>query len=519
MAKLKCPECDTKLAKAGSTAGGQQRYRCKICKTRHTKGSLDAINKKPDAPEFLGNDRNNELAEYYKTKKAEGKTARFVIASLTNNSRINSKFMDTLEGYCDINDAMLGIIPIHYKNISLFQDKTYIKTWSKRATPYMIDGIITVGRNVDIMADAKIQATAVNPLSGLGPIGGSRSTIYGHPQLAHECVPTPASMNAKRMWTTGSVNIGSYSRTKEGYKGKFHHTMSALVVESYKGDTWVRQLGCDTKGGFHDLGTYYCGDTTREASIDVLTPGDTHEMFQDPKVADTTYFAKDSICAMLKPKHIMFNDILDGYSGSHHHLNDALLQYEKHVKGTNNYRAELDSLVKFLESLEEGPQFHIVPSNHDQHLYKFLNRANVNEDHVNALFIAEMQYAMRKAINEDRDPSPLKLFLDEYCSLDINYLDVNKPYIINKVDHSQHGDQGPNGSRGSARGLAKASMKMTIGHTHSSRIEKGVFQSGASAKRMDYERGISQRTQAHVLQYENGKRTIVEIFNGRHRAP
>jgi len=44
------------------------------------------------------------------------------------------------------------------------------------------------------------------------------------------------------------------------------------------------------------------------------------------------------------------------------------------------------------------------------------------------------------------------------------------------TDVSQHGDVGTNGSRGSARGLARATYKMSIGHGHGARICQGVWQ-------------------------------------------
>ena len=36
-----------------------------------------------------------------------------------------------------------------------------------------------------LMADVPVQATAVNPLSGLDPIGKGSSTIFGHAQIAY----------------------------------------------------------------------------------------------------------------------------------------------------------------------------------------------------------------------------------------------------------------------------------------------------------------------------------------------
>ena len=66
--------------------------------------------------------------------------------------------------------------------------------------------------------------------------------------------------------------------------------------------------------------------------------------------------------------------------------------------------------------------------------------------------------------------------------------------------------------------MAKSTYKMVIGHSHSARISKGVYQTGTSTGRLDYEAGLSDHTNTHCVQYQNGKRTLIDIFDGKWRA-
>ena len=96
------------------------------------------------------------------------------------------------------------------------------------------------------------------------------------------------------------------------------------------------------------------------------------------------------------------------------------------------------------------------------------------------------------------------------------FLNRSEPYYIHDIDHSQHGDVGTNGSRGSARGMAKTPDRMTIGHSHGARICMGVYQVGTSTGKLEYERGLSDHSNTHCLQYKNGKRTLIDIIDNKY---
>ncbi len=105
--------------------------------------------------------------------------------------------------------------------------------------------------------------------------------------------------------------------------------------------------------------------------------------------------------------------------------------------------------------------------------------------------------------------------MDARSPANYDFLSPNKPFIVSGVDYSQHGHIGTNGSRGTATGLAKAANKMVIGHSHGAKIFKGVYQTGVSTDRLEYEKGMSNHTHTHCIQYPNGKRALIDIFNGK----
>jgi hypothetical protein len=59
---------------------------------------------------------------------------------------------------------------------------------------------------------------------------------------------------------------------------------------------------------------------------------------------------------------------------------------------------------------------------------------------------------------------------------------------------------------------------MSGGHSHGARIVKSVFQSGTSTViPLEYMRGLSEASNTHTLQYQNGKRTHIDIISGKWR--
>jgi len=507
MSRKKRPmHCGKKMQLNGKDERGNQRFKCSVCKTKSKKALL-----KESEPDIS--------TEYLQSLKEE-KSVKYVITAAQNNTKIHKGFVDNLKKYCAHHDAKLIVVPIHYKNISLFTaSDEYKKWWDRDIENYLVDNKLSLGGNVMIRPE-KISATAVNPLSGLEGIGASSWTIYGHTQQAMNPVATPGGKKPKRMYTTGACTIKNYSRTKDGAKAEFNHVIGALVVEVYKGHAFIRQLNAHSNGNFYDLDTHYTTEKIiPNQPIVALTTGDEHVKFMAPNVKVATYTGDESIVKTLKPKFIVRHDVLDGYAGSHHHWNNDLIQFKKFHQGNNDYRRELDEVVRHInDTTPKGSTNLIVPSNHNDHLNRWLREVDPKKDPTNALIAYELLYEQYKNVLSDKTTDPLEIYISKYLKCAYKFLDRNTPFLLNGIDYSQHGDVGTNGSRGSARALSKTTYKMVIGHTHSARIEKGVYQVGKSTARLEYERGLGDHTNTHCIQYANGKRSLIDIYGNDWKA-
>ena len=510
MKKPICHKCDHLMHNAGKAQSGNVRWKCSKCKTRTTRP--DEIRKGYD--EALVSDNCQKLRE-----RIKGGLNNFIITCATNNTVKHGKGLQALETYAKKIGAQIIVVPNHYKNKDKF---TAAQIFNKRFSPgleqYMIDQKVYLGGGIELRAEISIEAPAVNPLQGKHAIGGARSTIYGHPQLAMKPVGTPGGMQPKRMWATGCINRPDYSISDRGAKAEFHHTIGALLVEARGNRHWVRQLLIDSKGGFYDLDKRVDGDKITKAKPALaLVTGDEHELWMCPKVKKATY-GKGGIVDTLKPKYLVRHDVLDGYAGSHHHKNSPLTQFAKHHKGLGDYRKELDRVVKHLD--ETTPSYAtnlIVHSNHHDHLDKWLDSVSPNSDHLNALLICEMQKEQREAVLAGKDTHAFRLYVDPRVKAKTVFLSRNKAFMVGDVDVSQHSDVGVNGSRGSAAAFTRTVYKKTIGHGHGAHIEKGVWQAGTSTGRLEYERGYGTHCNTHIVHYANGKRATITINGNKWR--
>ena len=89
--------------------------------------------------------------------------------------------------------------------------------------------------------------------------------------------------------------------------------------------------------------------------------------------------------------------------------------------------------------------------------------------------------------------------------------------MVGGVDFSMHGDVGSGGARGSVLNLSKIGVKSVIGHAHSPQIIDGCYQVGVcSIIPLGYAKGSNAWLHTNCIQYENGKRTLINTINGKY---
>lgn len=492
--------------------------------------------------------QQDQLERYYDVLqqlelKEEGKVEtdnisgfrRYVITSAQNNTPVHEPFLKAINTYCEHNDAKLIVIPYRYKNpTSIWNNNNKNdEFWAAPLIPHLLDKMTRLSDNLVLMANVKIQPTATQPLSGFEGYTGSDSAIIGHPKIQLKTVPTMGNDIPKLLVSTGAITIPNYTDSKAGWKGAFHHSLAAIVVELDDDDIFhIRHIHCDQMTGeFYDLDKLYTAtEVIPDQRVEALVAGDVHAEFIDPDVEHATYTGRNSIANILKPKYFIFHDLTDFYARNHHHRGNDIIGVGKHRYGRNNVEAGLQQAADFIDRVSrDGTTNIVVKSNHDEAFDRWLREADIRGDWENAQFYYYMKYHQMKSINmNDTGFASMDPF-EFWCkhpdqasglkSLDkTKFLKRDESFNLCGVELGFHGDVGPNGARGNITAFSKMSMKMIIGHSHTPGIYESVVQVGVSSRlNLEYKRGPSSWLCSHAILYPNGKRTLINVINGKWR--
>lgn len=515
---LWCPHCGEKgrLVSDGSRfnhARGERekKWRCNSCE-RSTTVPLDYD---PKSNVF------NELS------RPLPKTNRYVITCAQNATRVHIKFLHTLEKYCSINDAALIIIPLRYKNPTSTwsnQAKSH-DWWATEIVQYLFTDRVDLAPNLVVLGDIRTQLTAEKPLTGFESITGTKWGILGHPKLQLQTIAAPQTRWPKLMTTTGAVTVGdNYIDSKAGKKGEFHHTLGACVVEVDGELCHVRQINALKNGSFIDLDKKYTTEGQEDAPpASALVMGDTHVQFCDQNVIQATFKNKDCIIKTLKPKTLVFHDVLDFYSQNHWDRSNPFIKYGKHVAGLDNVQQEVDLTCRFLnEMVPDGTRGVIVPSNHNEGLDRWIREHDWKTDPSHMEFYLETALAMIKSTRmEERGvvtEDPFQYWAKQKLLGDFILLNRDEDFSVHGIELGFHGDQGPNGAKGSAESFKRIGAKTVIGHFHRPQIEEGCYQVGTNSRlQLQYTTGPSAWLHSDCVIYANGKRSLINILDGRWR--
>ncbi|MDY7025180.1 MAG: hypothetical protein SVC26_02425 [Pseudomonadota bacterium] len=494
-----CPKCssDNIRETKDKAQSGKSRWKCRPCGHRTTSPL--------SAP--------NPLTQGAINKSSIKGVREFVITNAVCNASLHKGFY-SLKAFSEAKNAQLIVIPTVYN----WQRKEEVKLHDD-VTPYLLTKDLILNKNIMIKA-SNLRPTLANPLSGKAGIGGTRSCVFGHPQVAMEMIATPKSELPRMLHTTGACTNKYYSKTvhgqytNEGEKGALHHSIGGLYVKIKGNKFWTRELICSPDGSFIDLGEKWTPDGMEGADrVPCLVLGDVHAVFLDDKERKATI----EQIKRLKPEHIVIHDLHDNYADSHHHKNNYWLNYHKQVNQLDGLRAELQKAAEFVDEVAQYGKPVLVHSNHHDHLEQWFNRHRPNGDrpHIeNDALWSELHTIGRKHIDETgQTPNLFNLYLQKYCKNDFEVTSRNKPYMIAGVDVSQHGDKGANGGRGHS-GFIKSAFKMFLGHSHTPKIQKGAWWVGVLALNMGYALGLSSWFVTNGVINENGKRQLLHIIDG-----
>jgi hypothetical protein len=286
-------------------------------------------------------------------------------------------------------------------------------------------------------------------------------------------------------------------------------------VELLPNGSWfVRQLVASESGDFYDLDKHYTADgVTSGHAVAAVTLGDMHAPRHDTVALSTAH----AMLEVLQPQYVVLHDVLDFFSRSHWNIKDVHFMHKVQHAGTR-VQDEVQAAANLIQNLKRvlpRSTIKLAPSNHPYALYKWLQNPNGAKDFLNAMYWHHANLLFLRGLeNYDADldsPFLLRHLLNEHgAGLEINdVLGPKDSLVVQGVELGMHGHLGPNGARGSVQNL-NAVGKCTIGHVHAASIRDGVFSAGVTSKLdLDYNRGPSNWSHSHVVQYKNGKRCIV----------
>lgn len=441
-----------------------------------------------------------------KSQSPDHSKKRFVITSAQYGADVNEDFLNSLKTYCKANDAQLLIMPMRYG------------ASTDPIRPILSDFMTYTGhklhKHVEINT-ASILPTAKNPLQGQQIFTGKRTQIFAHPQVAFETIGRTDIHTPKAMMTTGAVTYPFYGFNRTSEIAEMMHSFGAVVVE-LDGDMFhFRHIIADVDGGFNDYAggepKYYTGNCVKSATVDSLVCGDWHTGETCMKTAATTYH---DIVPQFKPANIFKHDFFNGHSVSHHDERCETTQMKKERLGLNDLKTELDACsyeLSLIRSKADGAKIHVVASNHNDHLDRYISEGRYKKD------IRNKEECMRLSLAKlDEGKGAFELAMLERGHDDVIFLQRNEECVRHGIELAMHGDVGINGAKGSAVSFKNIGFKCIVGHAHSPSIKGDCWTVGTSTPlRLGYTRGLTGWLNTHAVVYNNGQRQMINIINGK----
>lgn len=458
-----------------------------------------------------------------------GRVARYFLTAAQSNTKVHLRFWRNLSALADHYGAQIMVARLRYNHTAqqVGQEKENRAAdeglwYAPEVLDHLADDRVEICKGLMWAGDMNIIPTATDPLSGLDSFTGVASCVFPHPQIALKSVATAPGTGPKFNFTTGAVTLKNYIKRKAGLKAEFHHAYGALLVEVEPGGRWfARQINATDSGVIYDLDLKVDGGTvTGGHRPEVFTPGDIHGTRVDPDVLAAVW-GSGGLVDTLRPRNQVLHDVLNFGPRSHHATFFDMVA--AHYGAAESVEGEVRETAAILNRMARPwVETWVAKSNHDEHLEKWILTADFRRDPVNALFFLRASAAKVDAIRTKDRAFDLVAWALRAAGLDpaMRFLSRAEALKIAGVRHDQHGDLGPNGSRGSAANIARTGEKATVGHSHSAAIFHGCYQVGTfSELDMGYNRGPSSWSHSCALTYANGKRTIITLRDGRWRAP
>jgi hypothetical protein len=462
---------------------------------------------------------------------------RFILTSAQNNTLLYDRVWTNLLALADYYNAELYVGTFTYdkasygsKSVKRGKGPNVSDTrelwYDKRIEPYINDEQVEIAPGLVWCGEMNILPTAQRPLQDLQVYTYRKSGIFPHVKMAMDSVPSAKFEPTKFNYTTGAVTKRNYIQKKAGLKAEFHHVYGAVLVEVDSSGNWfVRQLNCDEKGIMYDLDVKVDNGTITEGNrVRAIVWGDIHQCTLEHSVYEMAW-GEDGMLDGLKPQYQFMHDVLDFRARNGHTAKKGLIhdRYLAYVQGHDSVEAEVEGVSIFLETTSR-PWCNtvVVDSNHDQFMMEWLRIGDYRQDSVNAIYFLEAQLYVYSHIRDNKELPNLLCWACERTlpkKHKVEFLAEDESYILDNIENGMHGNLGPNGARGTRGNYAKMGRRVNRGHEHSASIHDGVYTTGIMGDlEQGYNRGPSSWSRSSIVQYLNGKRAIVTMYNDKWRA-
>lgn len=468
------------------------------------------------AEEYMEEVKEEKYTQEYRASLEEEikKYKRFVVTTAVMGKEVNKPFVDSIRNYAKRNNALLLVLPC--------ED---VASRGKKADPIDLNAELNdfkvvfkdtyLNRNL-CLCTLKMSAKQINPLTGLDRLTTAReaSIIVASPKIFLKYVPNMHYDIPPALMTTGAVTVNDYDNDRYMSKrtsilAENDHAYGVVIVEVEDDHIFhFRHVQASEDGSLTDLGIEYHPDgTISEMKDTVMVMGDSHTGYHDKELHYTTMNA----AVNLNVSKIVLHDVFNGTSITHHDIGKNITRAVKAQEGRLGLELECVAVKNYIENIEKhGMEVFIVDSNHDDMLYKYLERGGYMSDPINHKFSLKLAAQAIDGVN------PLRYAIETLLGLKNNvthWLETDRSCKFYGVEVSEHGHRGANGSRGRAQIYNNGIGNCVTAHTHSASILRNTYCVGTvGLMDMGYNKGLSSWTRTCCLIYKNGTKQLINFI-------
>lgn len=464
-----------------------------------------------------------------------GRVKTYILTCAQNNTPVNGAVWRNILALAKHHDAEILVSQFTYNkgayhkgSVKLGKEPTpddYAALWyAKEVLPYANNARVYLAPDLVFCGESNVSPSAADPLSGYQTYTGTDSCIIPHSKIALRSLPRLKGRPSKQLYTTGTVTLRNYIAKKAGQKADFHHAFGALIVQvDSEGDWFARHLNASNDGTIYDLCTRAKdGRVTQGHRVKGIIWGDIHVAKLASVMQDVCWGTRNSIIDTLRPEVQIFHDLHDQNSRNHHNDGDPHHAFGQWLSGNDSVQRELEADAMFLK--DAGRRYCesvVVSSNHDEAFKKWLKNPRGQHDCPNVLLWHEGNAALYRANKARADFYAPEWAIRQtgMCPEGIRFLKQDESFSIAGIECGQHGHNGPNGVRGSARNLETLGEKAIVGHAHTPCILNGLYVVGVMGSlEQGYNVGASSWSHTFAIIYPNGKRALSAFRNFKWRA-